>query len=142
MITNFVHVTGNKLINRPSKNKGGGSGVVGSTAAFHARVRGLFPGLGGLEETKMFLLHPLVQLSIVGSLRDRDVACSASDIQGLCLEDSVISLISLIWAQFRLYWHKSGLKPDLFHFIRKKNCPCKIFLSIAIMDFYNSSVLK
>ena len=40
-----------------------------STAAFHARVRGLVPGLGGLKETKMFLPYPRVKLSIVGSLR-------------------------------------------------------------------------
>ena len=32
--------------------KGGGSRVVVSTAAFHARVRGSVPGLGGLKETK------------------------------------------------------------------------------------------
>ena len=31
---------------------GGGPRVVVSTAAFHARVRGSFPGLGGLKETK------------------------------------------------------------------------------------------
>ena len=54
-------------------------GVVVSTAAFHVRVRGLVPGLGGLKETKMFLPHPRVKVSIVGSLRDREVACSASD---------------------------------------------------------------
>ena len=69
-----------------------------STAAFHARVRGSVPGLGGLKETKMFLPHPRVKVSIVGSLRDREVACSASDRQGpnfeSCLEDSVISIIS------------------------------------------------
>ena len=56
----------------------GGQGsyrVVVSTAAFHARVRGSVPGLDGLKETKMFLLHPRVKLSIVGSLRDREVAC-------------------------------------------------------------------
>ena len=40
-----------------------------STAAFHARVRGSVPGLGGLKETKMFLPHPRVKVSIVGSLR-------------------------------------------------------------------------
>ena len=34
--------------------------VVVSTAAFQTRVRGSFPGLGGLKETKMFLLHPLL----------------------------------------------------------------------------------
>ena len=33
------------------------------------------PGLGGLKETKMFPLHPRVKVSIVGSLRDREVAC-------------------------------------------------------------------
>ena len=32
----------------------GGPGVVVSTAAFHARVRGSVPGLGGLKETKMY----------------------------------------------------------------------------------------
>ena len=31
---------------------GGGPGVVVSTAAFHARVRGSVPGLSGLKETK------------------------------------------------------------------------------------------
>ena len=61
---------------------GGGPRVVVSTAAFHARVRGSVPGLGGLKETKMFLPHPCVKVSIVGSLRDREVACSASDRQG------------------------------------------------------------
>ena len=33
---------------------GEGPGIVVSTAAFHARARGSFPGLGGLKETKMF----------------------------------------------------------------------------------------
>ena len=50
-----------------------------STAAFHARVRGSVPSLGGLKETKMFLPHPRVKISIVGILRDREVACSASN---------------------------------------------------------------
>ena len=51
--------------------EGGGPRVVVSTADFHARVRGSVPGLGGLKETKMFLPHPRVKVSIVGSLRDR-----------------------------------------------------------------------
>ena len=50
-----------------------------STAAFQARVRGSVPGLGGLKETKMFLPHPRVKVSIVGSLRDREVAYSDSN---------------------------------------------------------------
>ena len=36
---------------------GGSPGVVVSTAAFHARVRGSVTGLGGLKKTKMFLPH-------------------------------------------------------------------------------------
>ena len=72
---------------------GGGPRVVVSTAAFHARVWGSVPGLCGLKETKMFLPHPRVKVSIVGNLRDREVACSASGLEFriLCLEDSVIS---------------------------------------------------
>ena len=61
---------------------GRGPRVVVSTDAFHARVRGSLPGLGGLKETKLFLPHPRVKVSIVGRLRDREVACSASDRQG------------------------------------------------------------
>ena len=97
-----------------------------STAAFHARVRGSVPGLGGLKETKMFLPHPRVKVSIVGSLRDREVACSASDRQGSnfgsCVWRTVSSQSShhsqeVLLAQFSLYVHKGGLKPDSFHFL-------------------------
>ena len=105
---------------------GGGPRVVVITAAFHARVRGSVPGLGGFKETKKFLPHPRVKVSIVGSLRDREVACSASDHQGSnfesCLWRTVSSQSShhpqaVFLAQFSLYVHKSGLKPDSFHFI-------------------------
>ena len=103
---------------------GGGPRVVVSTAAFHARVRGSVPGLGGLKETKMFLPHPRVKVSIVGSLRDREVACSASDRQGSNFESCVWRTVSsqsshhpqeVLLAQFSLYVHKGGLKPDSFH---------------------------
>ena len=67
---------------------GGGPRVVASTAAFNARVRGSVPGLGGLKK-KMFLPHPRVKVSIVGSLLDREVACSASDRQGSNFESCV-----------------------------------------------------
>ena len=98
-----------------------------STAAFHARVRGSVPGLGGLKETKMFLPHSRVKVSIVGSLRDREVACSASDRQGSNFESCVWRTVSsqsshhpqeVFLAQFNLYVHKGGLKPDSFHFIQ------------------------
>ena len=103
---------------------GGGPRVVVSTAAFHARVRGSVPGLGGLKEAKMFLPHPRVKVSIVGSLRDREVACSASDRQGSNFESCVWRTVSsqsshhpqeVLLAQFSLYVHKGGLKPDSFH---------------------------
>ena len=70
---------------------GGSPRVVVSTAALHARVRGSAPDLGGLKETKMFLPHPRVKPSIVGSLRDREVVCSASDRQGSNFESCVWS---------------------------------------------------
>ena len=109
----------------PQTAVGGGPRVVVSTAAFHARVRGSVPGLGGLKETKLFLPHPRVKVSIVGSLRDREVACSASDRQGSNFESCVWRTVSsqsshhpqeVLLAQFSLYVHKGGLKPDSFHF--------------------------
>ena len=98
---------------------GVGHRVVISTAVFHARVRGSVPGLGDLKETKMFLPYPHVEVSIVGSLRDREVACSASDRQGLNFESCVWRTVSsqsshhpqeVLLAQFSLYVHKGGLK--------------------------------
>ena len=104
---------------------GGGPRVVVSTAAFHARVRCSVPGRGGLKETKMFLPHPRVKVSIAGSLRDREVACSAADRQGSNFESCVWRTVSsqsshhpqeVLLAAFSLYVHKGGLKPDSFHF--------------------------
>ena len=97
---------------------GRGPRVVVSTAAFHARVWGSVPCLGGLR----------VKLSIVGSLRDREVACSASDRQGSNFDSCVWRTVSshsshhpqeVILAQFSLYVHKGGTKPDSFHFMSR-----------------------
>ena len=74
----------------------------------------------------MFLPHPIVKLSIVGSLRDREVACSASDRQSLNFESCAWRAVSshsshhsqeVLLARFGLYVHKGGLKPDSFHLI-------------------------
>ena len=80
-----------------------------------------------IQSLSFFLIVMLwLALSIVGSLRDREVACSASYRQGsnfgiLCLEGSAISLShhpqEVLLAQFSLYVHKSGLKTDSFHFL-------------------------
>ena len=75
----------------------------------------------------MFLPHPRVKVSIAGSLRDREVACSASDRQGSNFESCVWRTVSsqsshppqeVLLAQFSLYVHKGGLKPDSFHLFR------------------------
>ena len=67
---------------------------------------------------------PLHEVSIVESLRDREVACSASDRQGSNFESCVWRTVSshsshhpqdVLLAQFSLYVHKGGLKPDSFH---------------------------
>ena len=76
------------------RERGGGPRIVVSTAAFHARVRGWVPGLGGLKETKLFLPHPRVKVNIVGSLRDWEVACSVSDRQGSNFESCVWRTVS------------------------------------------------
>ena len=73
----------------------------------------------------MFFPHPRVKVSIVGSLRDREVAFSASDRQGSNFESCVWRTVSsqsshhpqeVLLSQFSLYVHKGGLKPDSFHF--------------------------
>ena len=86
-----------------------------------------------------------MKVSIVGSLRDREVACSASDRQGSNFESCVWRTVSsqsshhpqeVLLAQFSLYVHKGGLKPDSFHFSHLK-CFKNIFF--ANTDFLRSS---
>ena len=112
-----------------------------STAAFYARVRGSVPGLGGLKETKMFLPHPRVKVSIVESLRDREVACSASDRQGSNFESRVWRTVSslssnhsqeVLLAQLSLYVHKGGLKPDSFHLRRVERMKFHRFVDLNV----------
>ena len=114
-----------------------------STAVFHARVRGSVPGLGGLKETKLFLPHPRVKVSIVGSLRDREVACSASDRQGTNFESCVWRTVSsqsshhpqkVLLAQFSLYVHKGGLKPDSFHFYHLSNDTLHVIIGRLVTE--------
>ena len=122
---------------------GGGPRVVVSTAAFHTRVWGSVPGLGGLKETKMFLPHP----RIVGSLRDREVECSASDRQGSNFESCVWRTVSsqsshqpqeVLLAQFSRYVYKGGLKPDSFHFITITNLLMDITVIRSSVCVYSS----
>ena len=70
------------------------------------------------------------RLNIVGSLSDREVACSASDRRGSNFESCVWGAVSphsshhpqeVLMSQFSLYVHKCGLNPInfiLFHSLR------------------------
>ena len=66
------------------------------------------------------------------SLRDLEVACSASDRQGSNFKSCVWRAVSshssrhpqeVLQAQFSLYVHKSGLKPDSYYFYLFKAAP-------------------
>ena len=67
--------------------------VVVSTAAFHSKVRGSVPGLGGLKEGSNFEFCVWRTVSSQSSHHPQEV----------------------LLAQFSLYVHKGGLKPDSFH---------------------------
>ena len=94
---------------------------IGSTEASRCQGGWLdLPGLGSFNTVTCVLL------SIVGSLRDREVACSASDRQGSNFEFCVWRTVSshsshhpqeVLLAQFSLYVHEGGLKPDAFHVV-------------------------
>ena len=91
---------------------GDGPSVVVSTAAFH--TRGSVPGLGGLKETKMFLPHSRVKLSIVGGGGVPWPRSSVLDHQGSNFKFCVWRTVSshhpqeVLLAQFSLYVHKGG----------------------------------
>ena len=100
---------------------GGGLRLVVITAAFHARVWDSVPDHGGLKETKMFLRHPRVKVSIVGSLRDREVACSTARVRfsnpvsgGQCHLNHLTILRRFSWPSLACM---DPIKPDSFHFI-------------------------
>ena len=91
----------------------------------HSRSNTLYTRYQFAKKQKRFLPHPRVKVSIVGSIRDREVACSASDRQGSNFESCVWRAVSsqsshhpqeVLLAQFSLYVHKGGLKPVSFHF--------------------------
>ena len=75
---------------------GVGPRVAVSTAAFHARVRGLFPGFGGLKDTKLFLPPSTREIQYCGEPpwpRGGVIGLRPPgfEFRILCLEGSVIS---------------------------------------------------
>ena len=96
------------------------AGITGNFSMLFLMVFGRYP-----EKFSLGIFCPLQPVSIVGSLRDREVACSASDRQGSNFESCVWRTVSsqsshhpqeVLLAQLSLYVHKGGLKPDSFHF--------------------------
>ena len=85
---------------------GGGPRVVVSTAAFHARVRGSVPGLGGLKEIK----------NVSSPSTCESQYCGESCVWRTVSSQSSHHPQEVLLAQFSLYVHKGGLKPDSFHF--------------------------
>ena len=76
-------------------------------------------------------LYLVASQYIVGSLRDREVACTAIDRKGSNFESCVWRTVSsqsshhsqeVLLAQFSQYLHKCDLKPDSFHYLRMKSC--------------------
>ena len=90
-------------------------------------------------------------ISIVGSLRDREVACSASDRQGSNFESCVWRTVSpqsshhpqeVLLAQFSLYVHKGGLKPDLFHFYpNARGAKRRVYLDLRLFRLFTINTI-
>ena len=81
-------------------------------------MAGLLPTLAfSFKETNVSLPRSLVKNNIVGSLREQEVVCSASDCQGSNFEFCVGRVVSshsfhhpqdVLMAQFSLYVHKGS----------------------------------
>ena len=106
--------------------RGGGPGAVVKAACLESRrSRGRTPlWLSSFKETKCVFTAHSWWFNIAGNLRDREVACSASDRQGSYSESCVRRAVSshsshhpqdLLLAVFIRYVHKCGLKSHSFH---------------------------
>ena len=86
----------------------------------------------------MFLPRSLIRkCQYCGSLRDREVAGSESDRQGSIFELCVSSHSShhpqeVLLAQFSLYVHEGGLKPNSIHFISFASLFASIFCHLKL----------
>ena len=88
-------------------------------------------GIQVSKKQKCFFSAYSYKINIVGSLCDREVACSASNRQGSNLESCVWRAVSshlshhpqdVLLAQFSLYVHKGGLKPHSFNSFHFTSC--------------------
>ena len=123
LVNRVSMITGNVGGQALGRDKGGGPRVVVSTAAFYARVRGSVLGPGGLKEAKNVSSPSTCESQYCGEPLWPRGSVSASDRHGSNFESCVWRTESshhpqeVLLAQFSLYVHKGGLKPDSFHFI-------------------------
>ena len=97
----------------------GPGAVVKAAPAWKVGDHGFEPHSSFQVPKKQNVSSPLTRKNSIlwGGLRDREVACSTSNRQGLNLESGVWRAVSshhpqeVPMAQFSLYVHKGGLKP-------------------------------
>ena len=98
-----------------------------SPAPFTPEFGVCFP-VGGVKETSMFIPHPLLKPSVVEKFRDREVACSASDLQGLNFKYCVWRAVSSHSSQnilFTGYFRRaSGRLLRISWEVSENSCSC------------------
>ena len=115
----------NQLTRSHTARKSGGPAAVVKPACLENRRLWARSPLwhSSFKETKCFFPAHSWWFNIVESLRDREVACSASDRQGSNFEFCVWRAVSshhpqeFLLAQFSLHVYKGGLKHHSFNFI-------------------------
>ena len=92
------------------------------------------------NKQKMFLPHPHVKVSIVGSLHDREVACRPQTARarisnhasgGQCHLNHLTILRRFSWPSLVYMCTNRGLKPHSFHFILRKGNLSHYYFHIA-----------
>ena len=117
---------------------GGGPRVVVSTAAFHARVRGSVPGLGGLKDVS--------PPSTCKTQYCGEPTWPRGSVLGLGPPGPEFRILCL--AQFCLYVVKGGLKPDSFHCdnwrdenVTVLKMPIALAYVVALVRFGNDQIM-
>ena len=108
-------------------------------------------GLQVSKKQKYFVPAHSWRFNIVWRLRDREVACSASERQGSNYKSCVWTAVSshsyhhtqgFLLAQFNLYVNKCGLKKHSFHFIYVRYSDIDIYVNALNIWDLNEQQLK
>ena len=119
-------------------------------SAWRVLDRGFKTHSGLQVSKKQNCFFPSQTFNIVWSLRDREVACWASDRQGSNFESCVWRAVSshsslrpqlTLMAQFSLYVHEGGLKPHSLHFACAKKCTSHLSIQFLFLLLLNLNAL-